>query len=226
MLKLTSCVCDFLKRRLLKWEHNPCMKYAALICLIARSVSLQKLSQEMWPQPLGDLNFERAGWSENKQWFWDLRPSNWEFTICICENWLYVIVLCNIVLSWIPFGDHPLILKDAYNIIIWPLRKDDTHTSRSVSKLKWSAVAVLIVIYINAGVCEKITLENNTHWNISYESTTSGAGEPFLLLDCRARACAKGVMFSQTPVLSGATPASGFVYMYINMIRVSLYVCH
>ena len=40
-----------------------------------------------------------------------------------------------------------------------------------------------------------------THWiHISFQSTQSGAGEQFLLLDCRARACAKRTFFSQTPV--------------------------
>ena len=47
---------------------------------------------------------------------------------------------------------------------------------------------------------ENTSRENNSHWNIGFQSTKSGAGEQFLLLDCRARACAKGVLFSQTPV--------------------------
>ena len=33
---------------------------------------------------------------------------------------------------------------------------------------------------------------------ICCQSTKSGAGEHSLLLDCRARACAKGVFFAQT----------------------------
>ena len=50
-----------------------------------------------------------------------------------------------------------------------------------------------------AGVCEKDTPpEKSTHWNSSFQNTKSGAGEQFLLLDCRARACAKGLFFFHT----------------------------
>ena len=54
----------------------------------------------------------------------------------------------------------------------------------------------------HTGVCEKITpTEEYAEWNISFQSTQSGAGEWFLLLDCRARACAKGVfLFTDTGV--------------------------
>ena len=34
----------------------------------------------------------------------------------------------------------------------------------------------------------------------AFRASNHGAGEQFLLLDCRARACAKGVCFLQTPV--------------------------
>ena len=36
----------------------------------------------------------------------------------------------------------------------------------------------------------------------SLKNTESGAGEQFLLLDCRIRVSVKGLFFSQTPVLS------------------------
>ena len=42
--------------------------------------------------------------------------------------------------------------------------------------------------------------EKNTQWSTSFQSTESGAGKQFLLLDCRARACAKAAFCSQTPV--------------------------
>ena len=42
--------------------------------------------------------------------------------------------------------------------------------------------------------------ENNTHWKIGFQITKSGPGLQFLLLDCRPRACSKGVISSQTPV--------------------------
>ena len=35
----------------------------------------------------------------------------------------------------------------------------------------------------------------NKHWNISYRCTKSGAAEPFLLLGCRAGACAQIVLY-------------------------------
>ena len=38
--------------------------------------------------------------------------------------------------------------------------------------------------------------ENKPRWNISFQTTKSGAGEEFLPLDCMARACAKGVVCS------------------------------
>ena len=44
------------------------------------------------------------------------------------------------------------------------------------------------------GVCEENTpRENNTMRNIGLRSTESGAGEQFLLRDCKARARPKGV---------------------------------
>ena len=36
---------------------------------------------------------------------------------------------------WIPFGDHPLNLERNREDFAWPLRKDDTHKSRSVNTL-------------------------------------------------------------------------------------------
>ena len=55
--------------------------------------------------------------------------------------------------------------------------------------------------YDHTGACEKNTPpKKKTREVISFENAKSGAGEQFLLLDCRARACAKGVFISQTPV--------------------------
>ena len=46
------------------------------------------------------------------------------------------------------------------------------------------------------GVCEnKTPLDNKTGWNISFESTKSGAGLQFLLLGRMAKAHGKGVFF-------------------------------
>ena len=42
--------------------------------------------------------------------------------------------------------------------------------------------------------------EKPTPWNVSFQSDESGAGEQFLLLDCRAGACAKCVFCAQAPV--------------------------
>ena len=42
--------------------------------------------------------------------------------------------------------------------------------------------------------------EKKTSEHIHFENAKSGAGEQLLLLDCRARACAKGVFMSQTPI--------------------------
>ena len=42
--------------------------------------------------------------------------------------------------------------------------------------------------------------ENDAHWKISFQSTNSGAGEQFMLLDCMAKARVKGSFCSQTPV--------------------------
>ena len=36
---------------------------------------------------------------------------------------------------------------------------------------------------------KNIPSENNTLWKIGFESTNSGAGEPFLPLDCMDKAC-------------------------------------
>ena len=47
-----------------------------------------------------------------------------------------------------------------------------------------------------AGVCENNTPpERKILGNISLKDTKSGAGEEFMLQDCRARACSKGVFF-------------------------------
>ena len=53
----------------------------------------------------------------------------------------------------------------------------------------------------DTGVCEKNTPpEKKTCEKIGFQSTKAGAGQQFLLLDCRARARIEGV-FVQTPVL-------------------------
>ena len=61
--------------------------------------------------------------------------------------------------------------------------------------------------------------ENTTHCNISFQSTKSGAGEQFLLLDCRARACAKGMFFSQTPVQS-KLHGSGILRSLVSLLKI------
>ena len=53
----------------------------------ANTASFQKFNLEKWAQPLGDLNFQRASRSDNKQWFWDLRPSTWNLATWNCDNW-------------------------------------------------------------------------------------------------------------------------------------------
>ena len=54
---------------------------------------------------------------------------------------------------------------------------------------------------IQIDVCEKNTPpEKKTCRKNSFQNTELGGGQQFLLLDCRARACTKGVFFSQTPV--------------------------
>ena len=51
------------------------------------------------------------------------------------------------------------------------------------------------------GVCEmNISPEKNARRKIGFGSTKSGAGQQFLLKDCKAMARPKGVCFSQTPV--------------------------
>ena len=53
-------------------------------------------------------------------------------------------------------------------------------------------------------VCEKNTPpEINSHWSISFQSAKSVAGEQFLLLACRARACAKILLFTDTDIECG-----------------------
>ena len=55
---------------------------------ISDTASFQKFTLEKWAQPLGNLKFHRACWFENKQWFWDFRPSNGKFANWNYENWL------------------------------------------------------------------------------------------------------------------------------------------
>ena len=54
----------------------------------------------------------------------------------------------------------------------------------------------------NTGVCGKSTPpEKTTLGKMSFQSTKSGAGEQFLLQDCRAKAHVKGVCCLYTPVV-------------------------
>ena len=53
------------------------------------TVSCQTINMEKCAQPLGDLNFQRACWSEHKQWFWDLRPSIWNCANLNYKNWMH-----------------------------------------------------------------------------------------------------------------------------------------
>ena len=54
---------------------------------------------------------------------------------------------------------------------------------------------IIITIDPMSAQKENTPREKNTQWSTSFQSTTSEAGEQFLLKDCRARACAKGVCF-------------------------------
>ena len=58
--------------------------------------------------------------------------------------------------------------------------------------------------------------ENNTRWNISFQSAKSGAGEQFLLLDCRARACQKECLSNPSPI-----SAFGEKSPHLRLLRVS-----
>ena len=55
---------------------------------------------------------------------------------------------------------------------------------------------------ISVSVNKNTLPENDKHRNVSFQIANSGAGMQFLLMDCRARACAKGIFLSQTPVES------------------------
>ena len=57
------------------------------------TASLQKINLENWAQPLDKLNFQRAFCGEREQWFWDSRPSIWNFANWNYENWTYRAVL-------------------------------------------------------------------------------------------------------------------------------------
>ena len=56
---------------------------------LSATASFQKLNleNEKWALPLRYLNFQRAWVIDNKQCFWDLRPSNWKLANCNHENW-------------------------------------------------------------------------------------------------------------------------------------------
>ena len=49
--------------------------HCILVHLSYNKASFQNFNLEKWAQTLGGLNFSRAFRSEDKQWFWDLRPS-------------------------------------------------------------------------------------------------------------------------------------------------------
>ena len=64
-------------------------------------------------------------------------------------------------------------------------------------------ICLHIYIYIYNWYCYSTTSigpDTRTGWRISFENTESGAGSRFLLLGRMAKAQAKGVCFSQTPV--------------------------
>ena len=50
----------------------------SLLCNAAprTAASFQQFNLEKRARPLGDSNFQRAVWSEHKQWFWEFRPLN------------------------------------------------------------------------------------------------------------------------------------------------------
>ena len=59
-----------------------------------------------------------------------------------------------------------------------------------------AVVAALSVAVLDAGVCEQKHSSKNTRWDISFQSTKSGAGLQFLLLGRMAKSQVKG-MFVQ-----------------------------
>ena len=48
----------------------------------------------IWAQPLGDLNFQSVCWSEDEQWFCDLRLSLWNVANRKYENWPCNLIPC------------------------------------------------------------------------------------------------------------------------------------
>ena len=70
------------------------------------------------------------------------------------------------------------------------------------------------------GVCEKNTPPpKKTFGKTSFQSTKSGSGEQFLLLDSRAWACAKGVcLFTDTGITAMLFIQLHNLYVYINII--------
>ena len=68
----------------------------------------------------------------------------------------------------------------------------------------------------HTGVVEKDTpTEKNTHWNLSFQRTKSGAGGQLLLLDRRARARIKGIFFSTDTGMNGI--AGCYFYLHDNL---------
>ena len=58
----------------------------------ARGSSSRKLNLEKWAQPLEDLNFRRAFWSNNKQCLWDLSSPIQNLASWHYDNWLHPLI--------------------------------------------------------------------------------------------------------------------------------------
>ena len=52
---------------------------------VDRTASFQTINLDKWAEPLRDLNFQRACWSETKQWVWDFETLN--LTFCAWKLW-------------------------------------------------------------------------------------------------------------------------------------------
>ena len=113
----------------------------------------------------------------------------------------YEFIWCHVILHCITFYDNHIIRHYITSCYI-TTRQRNTHVRALVH------VYVIVRYEYNSytyryhtGVCEKNTPpEKRTLGKIGFRSTKSGAGEQFLPLECKAKACAKAVSFSETPV--------------------------
>ena len=109
-------------------------------------------------------------------------------------------------LGWQYLSNATCLMRPQFALCVFRRVKDHHNLLHYSPPLKKTCVRQAVLdkrfpLHAPSGVCEKNTPpEKNTCGKISFQSTKSGAGEQFLLQDCRARACAKGTLFSQTPV--------------------------